>query len=93
MYEKNYEILKQVCAEKAVIRPVAQHRKPDGSMDVEGNLRLWNEALARFELLPLWEKGAPGYDGRDPLQPPARGCTWRRISRTPASTPPSSPTA
>ncbi|MBR4702652.1 MAG: alpha/beta hydrolase [Oscillospiraceae bacterium] len=70
MYEKNYDVLKQVCAEKAVIRPVSQHRKPDGSMDIEGNLRLWNEALARFEVLPLWEDGAPGYDDRDPLQPP-----------------------
>ncbi len=48
MYEKNYAVLKQVCAEKAVIRPVARHRKPDGSMDIEGNLRLWNEAIARF---------------------------------------------
>ncbi len=70
MFERNYDILKQVCAEKAVIRPVSQHRKPDGTMDIQGNLRLWNEAVARFDILPLWEEGAPDYDDRDPLQPP-----------------------
>ena len=69
-YEQNYAVLKQVCAEKAVIRPVAQHRRSDGSMDIEGNLRLWNRVLERFQRIPLWEDGAPGFDDRDPLQPP-----------------------
>ena len=69
MYENNYSVLAKVCAEKAVIRHVSKHRKSDGTMDVEGNLRIWNDAIARFEQIPLWEQGAPGYDDRDPLQP------------------------
>lgn len=69
MYEGNYDILKQVCEEKSVIRHVSKHRNSDGTMDIEGNLKLWNAAIARFEQIPLWEDGAPGYDDRDPLQP------------------------
>ena len=85
MYEKNYAILKQVCAEKSVIRHVSLHRNSDGTMDIAGNLRIWNEAIARFDQIPLWENGTPGYDGRDPLQPepsiifvPARGAEGPR---------------
>lgn len=70
MYESNYAVLQQVIAEKSVIRPVSKHRNPDGSFDLTGNKKLWNDAIARFEQLPLWADGAPGYDGRDPLQPP-----------------------
>lgn len=68
-YEKNREILRQVVAEKAVIRHVSKHRNPDGSFDLVGNKKIWNNAIARFEQIPLWEKGAPGFDDRDPLQP------------------------
>ena len=122
-YQANYEILKQVCAEKSVIRHVSKHRKPDGTIDREGNLKIWNDAVARFRVTPLWDDGAPNYDDRDPMQippslifvpaqgpkksgapsswlavaalrraPAARASTWRNISPTRASTPPSSPT-
>lgn len=70
MDSKNRKVLTEVVATRASIRPVAQHRKPDGTMDVEGNLKLWNNVIDRFDVTPLWEAGAPGYDGRDPLQPP-----------------------
>ena len=70
MYQKNYEELAKVVAEKAVIIPVAEHRKPDGSMDVEKNLKTWNKALERFEIIRLWPEGkTPNYDDRAPLQP------------------------
>ena len=69
-WQGNYEILQQVCAEKSVIRHVSKHRKPDGTIDREGNLKLWNDAVARFRVTLLWEEGAPGYDDRDPLQIP-----------------------
>lgn len=69
MYEQNYMVLKQVVAERAVIRHVSKHRNPDGSFDLVGNKRIWNAALERFDRIPLWENGAPNYDGRDPLQP------------------------
>ena len=69
MYQNNYEELKKVVEEKAVIIPVARHRKPDGTMDRELNLTTWNKAVERFEVLPLWPKGkTPNFDDRDPLQ-------------------------
>lgn len=68
MYENNYKVLKEICAEKAVIRHISKHRNPDGSIDRAGNLKIWDDAVARFEVIPLWEEGAPGFDDRDPLQ-------------------------
>ena len=67
-YRKNIELLKQAVETDAVIRPIAKHRKPDGSLDIEGNLLLWNKALEPFEKTRLWEQGTPGFDDRDPLQ-------------------------
>ena len=68
MYQNNYEELKKVVEEKAVIIPVARHRKADGTMDRELNLTTWNKAVERFEVLPLWPKGkTPNFDDRDPL--------------------------
>ena len=69
MYEQNAVTLDAVCAERSVIRHVSKHRNPDGTMDIAGNLKIWNDALSRFDQMLLWEDGAPGYDGRDPLQP------------------------
>jgi len=63
----NKAVLAQVVAEHAVIRHISQHRKPDGTMDVEGNLKLWNDAVARFDSIQLWENGAPGFEDHDPL--------------------------
>lgn len=68
MYESNYEALARICREKSVIRHVSKHRNPDGSMDIDGNLKIWNDALAQFDVIPLWEQGAPGFDDRDPRQ-------------------------
>ena len=61
MFERNYEALAAVCAEGAVIRHVSKHRLPDGSIDIHGNLKLWNDALERFEQLVLWPEGAPDF--------------------------------
>ena len=70
MYQKNYDELKKVVEEKAIIIPVREHRKPDGTMNIERNLKRWNEVLSRFEVTPLWPKGkTPNYDDRDPNQP------------------------
>ncbi len=70
MFEQNYSILEKMVAEKGVIIPVSQHRKPDGTFDLERNLKVWNQAIAKFHQIPLWEEGAPGYDGeKAPLQP------------------------
>lgn len=70
MFEQNYKILEKLVEEKGVIIPVAEHRLPDGTFNLERNLKLWNQAVQRFEQVPLWEGGAPGYDAeRTPLQP------------------------
>lgn len=70
MFLKNYDILAEVVKERAVIRHVSKHRNPDGSFDIEGNMKIWNDAIERFEQMPLWENGAPGYDSpKTPLQP------------------------
>ena len=86
MYENNYETLKKVVEEKAVIRHVSKHRNPDGSIDVAGNLKIWNDALARFDVIKLWPEGqTPNFDDRDPNQPepsivfvPAQGTEEKR---------------
>ena len=69
MYQKNYDELMKLIAEDGVIINVSQHRKPDGSMDIEKNLNVWNRALERFEVTMLWEKDkTPNFDDRAPLQ-------------------------
>ena len=69
MYEKNYAVLKQIVAGHSVIRHVSKHRNPDGTFDLVGNKQIWNAALEKFDRIPLWKNGAPGFDDRDPLQP------------------------
>lgn len=68
-FSGNREILTDVIEERAAIRHVSKHRNPDGSMDVEGNLKLWNSVMERFERINLWEDGAPGFDNSNPLHP------------------------
>lgn len=63
----NYEILTDIINNKAVIRNVSKHRNPDGSMDIAGNLKIWNDAVKRFEIIKLWDK-TPNFDDRDPNQ-------------------------
>lgn len=69
MYEKNIRLLENAVLTRAVIRNVSMHRKADGSLDVEGNLKLWDKAMEPFEKISLWEPHkTPGYDHRDPGQ-------------------------
>ena len=71
MYQDNYVKLKEIVDKDGVIINVSRHRKPDGSMDVETNLKTWNDAINSFPVVtPLWPEGkTPGYDDRAPLQP------------------------
>lgn len=86
MYQSNYDELKKIVEKDAVIINVSQHRKADGSMDVEKNLKTWNTALGRLIITPLWPEGeTPGFDDRAPLQPepsiafiPAQGTFEKR---------------
>lgn len=68
-YSANCSLLDEVVEKRSIIRNVSKHRKPDGSFDIEGNLKLWNSVMAQFRQIKLWENGTPGYDGRDPNQP------------------------
>lgn len=55
-YEKNIALLGRAVAQRSLIRPVSQHRLPDGTLDVDGNLRLWNETMGPFEKIKLWNE-------------------------------------
>lgn len=69
MYEKNIAVLRDAVENHRAIRNIKYHRKPDGSFDVEGNLKLWIRVMEPFEKIYLWEEGAPGYDAeKTPLQ-------------------------
>lgn len=68
VYEENQGILKELVESGAVLWPDAVQKKPDGTLDLTANKTLWNKAVARFQAIPLWEEGAPGFDGRDPDQ-------------------------
>ncbi len=65
-YKKNRDELMKVVRERASIRHVSKHRNPDGTIDVEGNLKLWNALMDRFDKILLWENGAPGFNDKDP---------------------------
>ncbi len=69
MFENNYNKLTDVVANDRAVRNISKHRKPDGTMDIEGNLKIWNDLLDEFELIKLWDK-TPGYSkDKDPNQP------------------------
>lgn len=65
--EKNVAALREAVENHTLIRHVSKHRNPDGSFDVEGNLRLWNQGMKPFYKTRLWEN-APGFDKNIPLQ-------------------------
>ncbi len=67
-YQQNREVLARVVRERTSIRHVSKHRKPDGSPDIEGNLKLWDTVMEEFKKIFLWDNGAPGFDERDPKQ-------------------------
>jgi len=57
MYEKNIEILKNRIENHAYIRDIKDHIKPDGTFDIEGNLKIWDDASEAFEKIYLWPDG------------------------------------
>lgn len=66
-YRVNIETLRRAVENHAFIRNVSQHRLPDGTLDIKGNLELWNHGMEPFVKTPLWEH-TPDWDDRDPLQ-------------------------
>ncbi|HWQ05612.1 MAG TPA: alpha/beta hydrolase [Feifaniaceae bacterium] len=56
MFEQNTALLERAVETHALIRPVSNHRLPDGTLDVEGNLRLWNEVMKPFDKILLWKQ-------------------------------------
>ncbi len=66
---KNRELLKKAVEENAAIFPIEKHKMSDGTLDIEGNLSVWNKAMEPFYKTYLWEDGAPGFDPqKTPLQ-------------------------
>ena len=69
MYQENYNELVKLVAEDGVVINISRHRNPDGSMNRKLNMDTWNDAVKRFETIPLWPTGkTPNFDDRDPLQ-------------------------
>lgn len=66
-YRVNIQLLQEAVERRAFIRSIKEAFLPDGSYDVEGTKRLWNEAMRPFLKTKLWAE-TPGRDGRDPLQ-------------------------
>ena len=67
--EENRRLLEQAIRNDAAIFPIAHHRKADGTLDVEGNLKVWLAAAKPFTKTYLWPEGAPGFDPeKTPLQ-------------------------
>ena len=66
-YHANVELLRQKVESHAFIRNISKHRLPDGTLDVEGNLKLWNEGMQDFVKTPLWDK-TPGWRADTALQ-------------------------
>ena len=66
-YEKNAALLADAVARHAFLFPVKNHRLADGTLNVRGNLDVWNTAMEPFFKTPLWEK-TPGWDARGALQ-------------------------
>lgn len=59
-YDDNIPLLKNRVETHAFIRNISKHRLPDGTLDVEGNLKLWSDGMQGFVKTPLWEK-TPGW--------------------------------
>ena len=58
----------QVVASKDVVLKIGRlsyiggcHIEGHGSIDIHGNLKLWNDAIARFQQIILWPDGAPDF--------------------------------
>lgn len=56
MFEQNIALLERAVANRAFIRSISQHRLSDGSLDVGGNLNLWNAAVEPFARVALWRE-------------------------------------
>ena len=59
-YDDNIPLLKNRVETHAFIRNISKHRLPDGTLDVEGNLKLWSDGMQGFVKTPLWEKTLVG---------------------------------
>ena len=68
MFENNYDRLKEIVARGTLLWPPERQHTADGSLDLAENMAIWNRAVESFDSIPLWEQGAPGFDGRDPQQ-------------------------
>lgn len=66
---QNIASLQNAVATDAFIRNIKYHRLPDGSLDIDGNLKLWDEGMKPFIKTYLWDEGAPGFSKeKDPKQ-------------------------
>lgn len=53
--EKNVRLLEQAVERHAFIRHISEHLRPDGTLDMEGNLKIWDDGMREFEKTYLWD--------------------------------------
>lgn len=66
-YTGNITLLQERVQNHAFVRNISKHRLPDGTLDVAGNLKLWNDGMSGFKKTPLWDK-TPGWKEGTELQ-------------------------
>lgn len=53
--EDNIRLLEQRIGQHAFIRNISKHRRPDGELDIDGNLKCWDDGMEGFEKIYLRE--------------------------------------
>ena len=66
-YKKNAVLLEDAVKNRSFIRHISRHRKPDGALDIEGNLKQWNNAIEAFAKIKLWDE-TPDFNLENTLQ-------------------------
>lgn len=52
--EKNISLLKEAVERHTFIRDISKHKKEDGTFDIEGNLKTWDDGMDAFEKMMLY---------------------------------------
>lgn len=53
--EKNVRMLKRAVEQHVFIRHISEHLLPDGTLDMEGNLKIWDDGMREFDKTYLWD--------------------------------------
>lgn len=60
-YRINLDILRQILEDGSIIWSAEEQAKVSGEAAVKANHGIWNQAIAKFAQIPLWEGQVPGW--------------------------------